>query len=86
MHAAPSVHTHRLLIPHPDVSDAQLLGGKGDFGHRDAHDAKHVLHPLGTKNCVRNVRHSLPSRGAEWNTSCKPPSHPHRAPRLLDNV
>lgn len=61
---APGVHTYRLLIPHPHVSDAQLLGGNGDFGHWDAYDAKHVLHILGGREqgdkCT-GPRHTVPS-------------------------
>lgn len=49
MHSARSVHTYGLLIPHPHVFDAQLLGGNSDFGHWDAYDAKHVLHILGAR-------------------------------------
>jgi hypothetical protein len=49
VHWVTCIHTHRLLIPHADVPDAQLLGGNGDFRHWDAHDAKHVLDILGAE-------------------------------------
>lgn len=73
MHATPSVHAYRLLIPHPDVSDAQLLGGNSDFGHGDADDAKHVLHILGAKNREINARAPATS---DRRLSGEPPSLP----------
>ena len=73
MHSALRVHTYRLLVPHPDVSDAHLLGSKGDFGHRDAYDAKHVIHILGAKNRgMRPLKGKPPAK--------LPPARPRRFP------
>lgn len=83
MHSTPSVHAYRLLIPHPDVSDAQLLGGNSDFGHGDADDAKHVLHILGAKNREINAR-APPHLTGDTQANLLP-SHSHRSPRLQDN-
>jgi hypothetical protein len=60
-----------LLIPHPNVLDAQFLGSKGDFGHGDAYDTEHVLHILrvggkrGNKQLSSGDPAFLPSRGVQ---------------------
>lgn len=77
---APSVHTYGLLIPHPDISDTQLLRRNGDFGYWDAHDTKHVRHILRTKNRGVNARTPatrFPPAALKGKSPGKPPrSHP----------
>ena len=66
-----------MLISHPDVSDALLLGSNSDFGHWDAYDAKHILHILGGEEqgvYAPATATQFPRRGAKRKNLMRPPT------------